>query len=98
MRLLSVFFSMFLAAAVSAQTASLVPPQPAAASQPAQAAAPQPLKLGDWTVSGSVRLRGYGWNWFKPTSGENGYQYSGNILRISLAAAPRGTELNAEFA
>ena len=98
MRLLSVFFSIFLAASASAQTASLVPPQPVAAPQPAQAAAPQSLKLGDWTVSGSVRLRGYGWDWFKPTSGNNDYQYSGNILRISFAAAPHGTELNAEFA
>jgi hypothetical protein len=97
MRLLSVFLSMLLAAAAHAQTASLVPPQPAAAPQPPQAGA-QPLKLGDWTVSGSVRLRGYSWDWFKPTSGNNDYQYSGNILRFGLAASPHGTELNAEFA
>src|SRR5262249_15236234 len=98
MRLLSVFLSMFLAAAANAQTASLVPPSPAAAPQPSQATAAQPLKLGDWTVSGSLRARGYGWDWFKPTSGNNDYQYSGNLLRISLAASPHGTELNAEFA
>jgi hypothetical protein len=79
---------------VNAQTAaSLVAPQPA----PAQVTAPQ-LKLGDVTVTGSVRARGYAWSWFKPLAGNNEYQYSGNILRINLAANPHGTELDAEFA
>jgi hypothetical protein len=90
---------MFSAAAANAQTASLVPSQPvAAASQPAQAAAPQPLKLGGWTVTGSLRARGYSWDWFKPTAGNNDYQYSGNILRFGFAASEHGTDLNAEFA
>ena len=99
MRLLSVFLSMlFLATAASAQTASLVPPQPAAAPQPAQAAAPQSLKLGDWTVSGSVRLRGYGWDWFQATSGDNAYGYSGNLLRVNFAEKRKGWDWDAEFA
>lgn len=89
---------MFSAAAANAQTAALVPSQPVAAAQPAQASAPQPLKLGDWTVSGSLRARGYSWDWFKPTAGNNDYQYSGNILRFGFASSSHGTDFNAEFA
>jgi hypothetical protein len=60
-------------------------------------ATPQPVKLGEVTVTGSLRARGYAWDWFKPTAGNNEYQYSGNILRFNLAATPHGTELDAEF-
>src|SRR5262249_6681255 len=50
------------------------------------------------TITGSLRARGYSWDWFKPTTGNNDYQYSGNILRLNLSANPYGTELDAEFA
>ncbi len=43
--------------------------------------ADQPMKLGDVTVTGTLRLRAYGWDWFEPSSGNNAYGYSGNLLR-----------------
>src|SRR6516225_8672750 len=100
MRVLVVLLLLIPVTNANAQSAaSLAAPQPTAAAtpQPAQAAAPQPLKLGDVTVTGSLRARGYAWSWFTPAAGNNEYQYSGNILRFNLAAAPHGTELDAEF-
>src|SRR5215467_10106868 len=82
MKVFAVFLLMVSALDVNAQTTP---------------AAPQPLKLGDVTVTGTLRARGYAWDWFKPTAGNNEYQYSGNILRFNLAATPHGTELDAEF-
>ena len=100
MKVLAVLLLLIPVTNANAQSAaSLAAPQPTAAAtpQPAQAAAPQPLKLGDVTVTGSLRARGYAWSWFTPAAGNNEYQYSGNILRFNLAAAPHGTELDAEF-
>ena len=44
-----------------------------------------PIKLGDVTVTGSLRSRLYVWNWFQPPTGENQYEYSGNLLRLNFA-------------
>jgi hypothetical protein len=40
----------------------------------------KPIQFGSITVTGSLRSRLYGWNWFQPTSGDNQYAYSGNLL------------------
>jgi hypothetical protein len=69
---------------------------PAAPAGPAPAA-PQPIKLGDVTVTGTLRLRGYSWDWFQPTSGNNEYQYSGNFLRLNLAESRHTWQWNAEL-
>jgi hypothetical protein len=53
---------------------------------------------GQCTTTGSLRARGYAWDWFTPTSGENQYQYPGNMFRMSFCTIRRGTELNIEFA
>ena len=38
----------------------------------------QPMKLGDVTVTGTLRLRAYGWDWFQPsTFGYTGRATSG---------------------
>jgi hypothetical protein len=64
----------------------------------AQTPAPAPMKLGNVTVTGSLRSRVYGWDWFQPTSGNNEYAYSGNLLRVNFSES-RGTwQWNAELA
>jgi hypothetical protein len=67
--------------------------------QPASApAASDAIKLGDVTVSGSLRSRVYAWDWFQPTVGENNYAYSGNLLRVSFSQKLEASDWNAEFA
>ena len=57
-----------------------------------------PMKLGDVSVTGTLRLRVYGWNWFEPASGDNAYAYSGNILRLNFAEKRKGWDWDAELA
>jgi len=58
----------------------------------------EPMKLGDVTVTGTLRLRGYGWDWFTPSAGYNTYGYSGNILRVNFAEKRKGWDWDAELA
>ena len=60
--------------------------------------APAPFKIGDVTVTGTLRSRIYAWDWFQPTSGDNEYAYSGNILRLNFAEKRKGWDWDAEFA
>ncbi len=65
---------------------------------PAPVPAPDaPMKIGDVTVSGSLRSRVYVWNWFQPAAGENQYAYSGNYLRLNLAQKIGRWDWDAEF-
>jgi alginate export protein len=57
-----------------------------------------PIKLGDVTFTGSLRSRFYAWDWFQPATGENQYQYSGNILRLNFAEKRNAWDWDAEFA
>ena len=57
-----------------------------------------PIKLGNITVTGSLRARLYDWDWFEPAAGNNNYAYSGNILRIGLSESLDTWDWNAEFA
>ena len=57
-----------------------------------------PMKLGDVTVTGTLRLRAYGWDWFEPSAGDNAYGYSGNILRLNFAEKRKGWDWDAEVA
>ena len=57
-----------------------------------------PMKLGDVTVTGTFRARGYGWDWFEPTAGDNQYAYSGNLLRVNFAEQRKGWEWDTELA
>src|SRR5438093_13752889 len=63
---------------------------------PAPAAAQAPIKLGDVTVTGSLRSRVYSWDWFQPASGNNEYQYSGNLLRLNFSQSHRACQWDAE--
>jgi hypothetical protein len=70
-------------------------PSPAAASS---VAATDPIKMGDVTVTGTLRSRLYVWDWFRPALGENQYEYSGNLLRLNFAEKLHGWDWDAEFA
>jgi len=57
-----------------------------------------PMKLGDVTVTGTLRARAYAWDWFEASSGNNQYRYSGNLLRVNLTEHRKGWDWDAEFA
>ena len=50
----------------------------------AQTAVPEPLKIGDVTVSGSLRIRPESWDWFQGNA-NNDYTFLGSIFRLSLS-------------
>ncbi len=85
---------LLLGPAVAGADAPPADPAPA----PAPANTPSPMKLGDITITGSLRARLYAWDWFQPASGQNQYQYSGNLLRVNLAESLRSWDWDAEFA
>lgn len=65
----------------------------------AQTSTPEPFKLGDVTVTGSLRDRVYAWDWFEPSAGYNGqYGYSGNILRLNFSEKLGAFDWDAEIA
>jgi len=64
----------------------------------AQSAAPAPMKIGDVTVTGTLRTRVYAWDWFQPTSGTNQYAYSGNLLRLNFAEKRKEWDWDVELA
>ena len=43
-----------------------------------------PMKLGDVSVTGTLRSRVYVWDWFQAATGENQYAYSGNSAAAEL--------------
>jgi hypothetical protein len=67
------------------------------AQMPAHDAA-DPIKLGDVTVTGSLRSRVYVWDWFQSATGRNQYEYSGNLLRLNFAEKRSTWDWDAEFA
>jgi hypothetical protein len=87
-------------APADAQPGASSPPQSAAQSAPAAPTntAPPAIKFGDLTFTGTLRSRLYVWNWFQAATGENRYQYSGNLLRLNLAEKRDAWDWDAEFA
>src|SRR5690348_14710837 len=57
-----------------------------------------PLKIGDVTVTGSLRSRVYFWDWFEPTTGNNNYAYLSNLLRFAFSENHDTWDWNVEFA
>src|SRR5437879_1876925 len=94
-----VFVTLLLLSTIDANGQALVPAASATSpAPPAPAAAPAPLKVGDVTVTGTLRPRVYAWDWFQPASGNNEYQYSGNLLRLNFAENRQTWLWNAELA
>ena len=50
------------------------------------------------TFTGSLRARFYAWDWFQPATGQNQYEYSGNLLRLNFAEKLNAWDWDAEFA
>ena len=63
----------------------------------AQPAGSQPLKLGDITVSGSLRTRVEAWDWFQG-SANNDYTFPGSLARLSLSESSKVLDWQIEFA
>lgn len=93
---------LILASVVWAEEQPDSPPaagQPAAAdSSSAASQASAPMKIGDVTFTGTLRSRLYVWNWFQAATGENQYEYWGNLLRLNFAEKRDAFDWDAEFA
>ena len=57
----------------------------------------QPLKLGDITVSGSLRTRVESWDWFQGNA-NNDYTFPGSIASLSLSQSSKVLDWQIEFA
>ena len=44
-----------------------------------------PIKIGQVTVSGSLRLRAENWDWFDTTAGDGSYTFGAGTLRVGLS-------------
>jgi hypothetical protein len=65
----------------------------------ANAQSPDPIRIGDVTVTASLRSRVYAWDWFDAGgSYQNQYGYSGNLLRVNFAERRGALDLDAEIA
>src|SRR5262252_8055976 len=96
MKFSTVLFWVIAALTVNGQTAAQAQCTPAG--QQTVPPTQQPIKFRDVTITGSLRARGYAWDWFTPTSGNNDYQYPGNIFRLNLCTTRHNTEWTVEFA
>lgn len=74
------------------------PPAPAPPAPQGAASTYSPIKIGKITFSGSLRARPEAWDWFQPSSGDNQYVYSGNLLRFGFSQNRETWDWNAEFA
>lgn len=57
----------------------------------------EPLKLGPFTVRGSIRTRVEGWQWFEGR-GNTDYAFSGSLLRLSLIRESASVDWQFELA
>lgn len=78
----------------SAKTAAPSPSNPTAGSVAAPA---PPLRLGPITVTGSIRTRMEGWDWFDSV-GDSEYGYSGSTVRLTLGQKLKGFDWQVELA
>ncbi len=63
----------------------------------AQSPAAEPLKIGDITISGSLRTRVESWDWFQGNA-NNDYTFPGSIFRISLSQSKKTFDWQLELA
>ncbi len=59
-----------------------------------------PIQLGSVTLSGSVRERYEGWDWFQPATAnaQNSYGFSGTLIRLALSQNRETYDWKIEFA
>jgi hypothetical protein len=92
--LLAAWGQVVLAQSASSPPYQASPPPAAGTSAPPSGA----ITIGDVTITGSLRSRVYFWNWFQGATGENQYEYSGNLLRVSWSENLRLWDWNIELA
>jgi hypothetical protein len=63
----------------------------------AQTASGMPLKIGDVSVSGSLRTRVESWDWFQGSANSD-YTFPGSILRLSFSESRKPFDWQLEFA
>ncbi len=61
------------------------------------ATAPPPYKIGDWTVNGSVRLRGENWNWFDTPGFDDNYTFGASLLRLGIGRQTKSADYQFEL-
>src|SRR6266516_686716 len=59
---------------------------------------PRVIRVGGWTLSGSLRLRFEDWDFFKSQSGDSSYGYGASLLRVSIGRQFRSQDWLFEFA
>ncbi len=59
--------------------------------------APEPVKLGDVTVSGSIRSRIEAWDWFEADA-NNDYAFSGTFMRLGFGQQKKSFDWQLDFA
>ena len=62
-----------------------------------QQPAPEAVKFGDWTLTGSLRSRVENWQWFTPNTGDPGYTFMGNNLRLGIGTTGKPVDFLFEF-
>ena len=58
---------------------------------------PEPMKIGSIVVSGNIRTRLEGWQWFKG-EGDTSYAYSGTLARLSFSRSTHKVDWQLELA
>lgn len=62
------------------------------------AATPQPIKIGGFTVSGSIRGRYENWNWFDTPGFDDSYGFEGVLGRVAIARNSKKLDVLGELA
>ncbi len=83
--------------AVNAQNAAS-PTTSSPAATPKPAASSKPYKIGDWTISGSLRARGEYWDWFNTPGFDDNYTFGASLLRIAAARQSKNNDITLEVA
>ena len=65
---------------------------------PNSTAAHQPYKIGDWTITGSLRGRAEYWDWFETPGFHDSDLFGGTLLRLGAAKQSKNTDINFEIA
>lgn len=74
------------------------PPQLPAPAPVAAPAASKPIKIGNVTITGSIRTRAEMWDWFEPNTGDPSYTYLGTIGRVSFSQSLEKMDWQVELA
>jgi Alginate export len=70
---------------VSASAVTATPTPTSKPAAPKAPPAPAPIKIGQVTVSGSLRLRAENWDWFDTNVGDGSYTFGAGTLRVGLS-------------